>query len=41
MNESKIRGMKWNMKKIRGLVLHFSLKKKKIIINQGILKNDY
>ena len=25
MNESKIRGLKWNLKKVRGPVLHFSL----------------
>ena len=25
MNESKVRGLKWNLKKVRGSVLHFSL----------------
>ena len=24
MNESKVRGLKWNLEKIRGSVLHFS-----------------
>ena len=27
MNESKIRELKWNLKKVRGPVLHFSQKK--------------
>ena len=26
MNESKVKGLKWNLKKVRGSVLHFSLK---------------
>ena len=25
MNESKIRGLKWNLKKFKGLILHFNL----------------
>ena len=25
MNKSKVRGLKWNLKKFRGLVLHFSI----------------
>ena len=24
MNESKVRGLKWNLKKVRGSVMHFS-----------------
>ena len=24
MNESEVRGLKWNLKKVRGLVMHFS-----------------
>ena len=32
MNESKVRGLKWNLKKLRELVLHFSFLKKKIYI---------
>ena len=27
MNESKVRGLKWNLKKLRELVLHFSFLK--------------
>ena len=26
MNENKVRGLKWNLKKVRGSVLHFSTK---------------
>ena len=26
MNKSKVRGLKWNLKKLRGSVLHFTLK---------------
>ena len=26
MNKSKFRGLKWNLKKLRGSVLHFTLK---------------
>ena len=26
MNENKVKGLKWNLKKVRGSVLHFSLK---------------
>ena len=38
MNESKVKGLKWNLKKLRELVLHFSfLKKKKIYIYIYIL----
>ena len=29
MNENKIRELIWNLKKVRGSVLHFSKKKKK------------
>ena len=25
MNKSKVRGLKWNLKKVRGSILHFSL----------------
>ena len=28
MNESKVRGLKWNLKKVKGSVFHFSQKKK-------------
>ena len=26
MNKSKVRGLKWNLKKLKGLILHFTLK---------------
>ena len=37
MNESKVKGLKWNLKKLRELVLHFSFLKYIYIVIHVIL----